>query len=251
VADYNQPESLEELFKHYGHQIAGVIFEPVVGNSGVIIPTPTFLTTLHQITKQYGALLIADEVMTGFRLAKGGATELLQLEPDLLCWGKIIGGGLPVGAYGGRAEIMEYVAPQGPVYQAGTLSGNPIAMSAGIATLRLLDENPPYAQLEEYGHQLDHGMKSIAQEVGIPVVINRLGSMITVFFKEGQVLSYADAIASNTEAFKQFFHSLLDSGIYWPPSQYEAAFFSTAHTSLDLDQTLEASRFAFASLRSL
>ena len=143
---------------------------------------------------------------------------------------------------------MEYVAPQGPVYQAGTLSGNPIAMAAGIATLHLLHENPPYTQLEHYGQQLQSGLESIAQEMGIPIVINRLGSMLTVFFKEGQVLSYADAMTSNTEVFKQFFHGMLEHNIYWPPSQYEAAFFSTAHTSLDLEHTLEASRFAFASI---
>jgi glutamate-1-semialdehyde 2,1-aminomutase len=248
VADYNQPETLEALFKEYGQQIAAVIFEPVVGNAGVLIPTSEFLQSLHTLCAQYGALLIADEVMTGFRLALGGACELLGLKPDLVCWGKIIGGGLPVGAYGGRAEIMEYVAPQGPVYQAGTLSGNPVAMAAGIATLQLLQQAPPYTQLEKYGQELQQGLEATAQQTGIPITINRVGSMITVFFRTGTVSTYAAAVESNTETFKHFFHDMLERGVYWPPSQYEAAFFSAAHTSHDLEYTLQAANKVFKSL---
>jgi glutamate-1-semialdehyde 2,1-aminomutase len=240
VADYNEPQALEDLFQRYGEQIAAVIFEPVVGNAGVLIPTPAFLEALHRLTRQYGALLIADEVMTGFRLAKGGAVELLGLQPDLICWGKILGGGLPVGAYGGRAEIMQQVAPLGPVYQAGTLSGNPLSMAAGLATLETLFQDPPYARLEAYGAALERGLQTLFAEAGLPVAINRVGSMITVFFREGPVQTYTEAVASDTERFKAFFHGLLQRGVYWPPSQFEAAFFSLAHGPQELDKTLEA-----------
>jgi glutamate-1-semialdehyde 2,1-aminomutase len=239
VADYNDPEGLKALFAQQGEQIAAVIFEPVVGNAGVIVPTNEFLEALHRLTQEYGALLIADEVMTGFRLAPGGAVELLGLKPDLVCWGKIIGGGLPVGAYGGRAEIMQQVAPLGPVYQAGTLSGNPVAMAAGIATLDTLSAQPPYMQLERYGQALQEGLAGIFRQAGIPTTINRVGSMITVFFREGPVSTYAQAVASDTQRFKQFFHGLLQNGVYWPPSQFEAAFFSAAHTQTELERTLE------------
>lgn len=239
VADYNDPEGLKSLFAKHGEQIAAVIFEPVVGNAGVLMPTTAFLGALHRLTQQYGALLIADEVMTGFRLARGGAVELLDLKPDLVCWGKVIGGGLPVGAYGGRAEIMQQVAPLGPVYQAGTLSGNPLAMAAGIATLEVLYEQPPYDYLERYGQDLQEGLGRIFHQAGIPATINRVGSMLTVFFQKGPVSTYAQAVESDTQAFKQFFHGLLQNGVYWPPSQFEAAFFSAAHTAADLEQTLE------------
>jgi glutamate-1-semialdehyde 2,1-aminomutase len=244
VVDYNEPQALRELFERYGEQIAAVIFEPVVGNAGVLVPTPEFLEALHQLTQQYGALLIADEVMTGFRLAKGGAVELLGLKPDLICWGKIIGGGLPVGAYGGRAEIMQQVAPLGPVYQAGTLSGNPLSMAAGLATLKTLFQDPPYARLEAYGKALEEGLLALFTAAGVPVAINRVGSMITVFFREGPVQTYSDAVASDTERFKVFFHGLLQRGVYWPPSQFEAAFFSVAHGEDELAKTLEAAEQA-------
>jgi glutamate-1-semialdehyde 2,1-aminomutase len=240
VADYNDPAGLKTLFSEHGNKIAAVIFEPVVGNAGVLVPTPEFLAELHSLTRQYGALLIADEVMTGFRLAKGGAVELLGLKPDLVCWGKIIGGGLPVGAYGGRAEIMHQVAPLGPVYQAGTLSGNPVATAAGIATLQQLFNDPPYARLEAYGKALQEGLQEIFRTAGLLATINRAGSMITVFFNPGAVSTYAQAVQSDTQAFKQFFHGLLQQGVYWPPSQFEAAFFSTAHTQKELDFTLGA-----------
>jgi glutamate-1-semialdehyde 2,1-aminomutase len=244
VVDYNEPQALRELFERYSEQIAAVIFEPVVGNAGVLVPTPEFLEALHQLTQQYGALLIADEVMTGFRLAKGGAVELLGLKPDLICWGKIIGGGLPVGAYGGRAEIMQQVAPLGPVYQAGTLSGNPLSMAAGLATLKTLFQDPPYARLEAYGKALEEGLLALFTAAGVPVAINRVGSMITVFFREGPVQTYSDAVASDTERFKVFFHGLLQRGVYWPPSQFEAAFFSVAHGEDELAKTLEAAEQA-------
>ena len=244
VADYNEPQALRELFEQYGEQIAAVIFEPVVGNAGVLVPTPEFLEALHQLTQQYGALLIADEVMTGFRLAKGGAVELLGLKPDLICWGKIIGGGLPVGAYGGRAEIMQQVAPLGPVYQAGTLSGNPLSMAAGLATLKTLFQDPPYARLEAYGKALEEGLLALFTAAGVPVAINRVGSMLTVFFREGPVRTYTDAVTSDTERFKVFFHGLLQQGVYWPPSQFEAAFFSVAHGEDELAKTLEAAEQA-------
>lgn len=244
VADYNQPQALQDLFQRYGEQIAAVIFEPVVGNAGVLIPTSEFLEALHRLTRQYGALLIADEVMTGFRLAKGGAVELLGLKPDLICWGKILGGGLPVGAYGGRAEIMQQVAPLGPVYQAGTLSGNPLSMAAGLATLETLFQDPPYARLEAYGAALERGLRTLFTEAGVPVAINRVGSMITVFFREGPVHTYTEAVASDTEQFKAFFHGLLRQGVYWPPSQFEAAFFSVAHGQEELARTLEAAEQA-------
>ncbi|MBF6594267.1 MAG: glutamate-1-semialdehyde 2,1-aminomutase [Thermaceae bacterium] len=244
VADYNDVASLEALFSQRGPDIAAVIFEPVVGNAGVLVPTAAFLMALRDLTRQHGAVLIADEVMTGFRLAPGGGVELLGLEPDLVCWGKIIGGGLPVGAYGGKAEIMGYIAPLGPVYQAGTLSGNPIAMAAGIETLRLLAENPPYAKLEAYGKALQEGLEDILRATGIPATINRVGSMITLFFCPGPVATYAQAVEADTEAFKRFFHGLLERGVYWPPSQFEAAFFSAAHGQAELEVTLQGARAA-------
>lgn len=244
VADYNDPAGLKALFAEHGPWIAAVIFEPVVGNAGVLVPTPEFLTALRSLTRDHGALLVADEVMTGFRLAPGGAVELLGLEPDLVCWGKIIGGGLPVGAYGGKREIMEHVAPSGPVYQAGTLSGNPIAMAAGIAILEQLAEEPPYAQLEAYGQALQAGLEAAALAAGVPATVNRVGSMVTLFFHPGPVTTYAEAVGSDTEAFRRFFHGLLERGVYWPPSQFEAAFFSAAHGEAELEKTLEAAREA-------
>lgn len=245
VADYNDPAGLEGLFAQWGQRIAAVIFEGVVGNAGVLVPTPEFLTSLRTLTRKHGALLIADEVMTGFRLAPGGAVERLGLEPDLVCWGKIIGGGLPVGAYGGKALYMSQVAPVGPVYQAGTLSGNPVAMAAGIETLRILAEERPYDRLEAYGAQLEAGIKAAAT---LPVTVNRVGSMITLFFHPGPVTTYAEAVESDTQAFGRFFHGLLERGVYWPPSQFEAAFFSTAHGQDELERTLAAVREVFEAL---
>jgi glutamate-1-semialdehyde 2,1-aminomutase len=245
VADYNVPETLEQLFNNFPNQIAAVIFEPVVGNAGLLEPTPEFLKSLHQLCKTNGTLLIADEVMTGFRLSPGGATELLKLEPDIICWGKIIGGGLPVGAYGAKASIMEFIAPSGPVYQAGTLSGNPLAMAAGIATLTELEKNPPYVQLEVYGQKLQSGLELAARDAGVLLTVNRVGSMLTAFFQAGSVTTYNDAVKSNTEAFKIFFNAMLERGVYLPPSQFEAAFISSSHNQTDLEITLDAARESF------
>lgn len=244
VLEYNDPEGLRELLKRRGEEIAAIIFEPVVGNAGVLVPTEEFLRALHE-AKEYGVLLIADEVMTGFRLAFGGATALLGLEPDLITLGKILGGGLPAAAYGGRREIMEKVAPLGPVYQAGTLSGNPLAMAAGLATLEILEGNPGYYRhLEALGARLEQGFAAVLAEKGIPHTVNRVGSMITVFFTEGPVRSYQEAKRTDTELFKRFFHGLLEQGVYWPPSNFEAAFLSVAHQEADVERTLEALRKA-------
>ena len=240
VLEYNDPEGLRELLRARGEEIAAIIFEPVVGNAGVLIPTEEFLKALHQ-AREYGILLIADEVMTGFRLAFGGATERLGLKPDLITLGKILGGGLPAAAYGGRREIMEEVAPLGPVYQAGTLSGNPLAMAAGLATLEILERNPGYyGYLETLGARREAGLKEVLSQKGLPHTVNRLGSMITVFFTEGPVATFQEARRTDTELFKRFFHGLLDRGVYWPPSNFEAAFLSVAHKEEDVALTLEA-----------
>ncbi|WP_457633751.1 glutamate-1-semialdehyde 2,1-aminomutase [Oceanithermus desulfurans] len=247
VGSYNDPEALEAIFAEHGERIAAVIFEPVVGNAGVIPPRPDFLAALRRLTREYGALLIADEVMTGFRLAPGGATERYGLEPDLVTLGKILGGGLPAAAYGGRAEVMAQVAPEGPVYQAGTLSGNPLAMAAGLATLQALEREPEiYDRLEAYGARLQEGLAAALDAAGVPHTINRVGSMLTVFFTEGPVSGFETASKTDTAAFRRFFHALLEGGVYWPPSAYEAAFVSAAHGDEDLERTLAAARRAFA-----
>lgn len=246
VADYNDAAGLRELLSQRGHELAAIIFEPVVGNAGVLIPTPDFLDALHS-ARDYGCLLIADEVMTGFRQSLGGATQRLGLRPDLLCWGKIIGGGLPVGAYGGRAEIMDFVSPVGAVYQAGTLSGNPLAMAAGLATLRELEQNPHvYTQLEDYGAALAQGLRDAAQAAGVEVVVNQLGSMLTVFFGvSGEVSRYDQAARADTAQFATWFQAMLAQGVYWAPSQFESIFISAAHTQADLQCTLTAAQRAF------
>ncbi|WP_339095090.1 glutamate-1-semialdehyde 2,1-aminomutase [Deinococcus sp. VB142] len=253
VLDYNDPAALDALMGARGQDIAAVIFEPVVGNAGVLIPTPEFLAALHRV-RDHGTLLIADEVMTGFRLSLNGATGLLGLRPDLRCWGKIIGGGLPVGAYGGRAEVMEFVSPQGPVYQAGTLSGNPLAMAAGLATLRELEARPGlYAELGEYTARLATGLREAAEAAGVPVSINRLGSMLTVFFQDapdGSVARYADAARSDTAAFAAWFQGMLARGVYWAPSQFESIFTSAAHGDAELNATLQAAAQAFQGVQS-
>ncbi|MFC4456639.1 glutamate-1-semialdehyde 2,1-aminomutase [Deinococcus sonorensis] len=249
VADYNDPDALDQLMRERGAEIAAVIFEPVVGNAGVLIPTPDFVDALQRV-QQVGALLIADEVMTGFRLGLQGACGLLGLQPDLICWGKIIGGGLPVGAYGGRADVMDFVSPQGPVYQAGTLSGNPLAMAAGLATLRLLEADPDvYARLDGYTLRLAEGLQAAAQAAGVIISINRIGSMLTVFFHPGPVRSYTDAAQADTAAFAAWFQGLLARGVYWAPSQFESIFISSAHGDAELEATLTAARAAFGELR--
>lgn len=239
VLPYNDYDAVKAALAANRDQIAGIIVEPVPGNAGLYLPKPGYLEFLRDITKSNGALLIFDEVMTGFRLAKGGAQERFGISPDLTCFGKVIGGGLPVGAFGGRAEIMDCLAPTGPVYQAGTLSGNPIAMAAGIAALEELTAGDAYPQLESNGARLEAGMRDAAKFAGIPVRFNRCGSMFCGYFTDQPVHNLADAMKSDRERFKRFFHGMLDGGIYFAPSQFEAGFISTAHTTEDVDRTVQ------------
>jgi len=245
---YNDLAAARALFEREGRRIACIIVEPVVGNMGVWVPEPGFLKGLQALARESGALLILDEVMTGFRLAPGGAQGLYGLEPDLTCLGKIIGGGLPVGAFGGRREVMERVAPAGPVYQAGTLSGNPLAVAAGLACLKALEAKGVYERLEAVGRALEEGLLREAKAARVPVTVNRVGSMWTLFFTEGPVRDYATAKASSVERFGRFFHAMLDGGVYLPPSQFEAAFASLAMGEAEVAHTLEAARKAFRSL---
>ena len=243
---YNNQQAVEEAFQKFKDQIACVIVEPVVGNMGTVPPRAGYLQFLRDVTQRSGAVLIFDEVMTGFRLARGGAQELYKITPDLTTLGKIIGGGLPVGAYGGRADIMEMIAPLGPVYQAGTLSGNPLAMAAGLATLRHLREHPEiYPQLDRRTSALVDGVLAMANKHGITLCANRVGSMFTWFFQAGPVYDWDTAAKSDTEAFAKFHRAVLDRGIYLPPSQYEAIFVSAAHTDGDIARTVEAAGHAF------
>ena len=237
-------------FAKFQGQIACVIVEPVVGNMGCVPPQPGYLAALREITAREGALLIFDEVMTGLRVAFGGASELYNIKPDLTTLGKIIGGGLPVGAYGGPAKIMDLVAPVGPVYQAGTLSGNPLAMAAGIATLCQLKANrqPFYKQLDDMAGRLVTGITAAAKESGVAMTANRVGSMFTFFFTDRQVTDWESAATCDTAKFGRFHGALLDAGVWLPPSQFEAAFLSLAHTQGDIDNTIAAAREALASL---
>ncbi|MEN3027738.1 MAG: glutamate-1-semialdehyde 2,1-aminomutase [Aquificaceae bacterium] len=248
VVSYNDVGALEDVFRRYGEEIACVIVEPVAGNMGVVLPQQGFLETIRDITRSYGALVIYDEVITNFRLSKGGAQELFVSEPDITCMGKIIGGGMPLGAYGGRREIMEKVAPEGPVYQAGTLSGNPLSMVAGIATLRELFRLNPYQELERLTKRLTSGIEEVLSRKGIPHRINQIASMFTLFFTEREVYDYETAKSSDRELFGRFFRSLLREGILIPPAQFEAWFLSTAHTEEDIDLALERIERAVASL---
>ncbi len=243
---YNDLDAIKEAFAKMGEEIACVIVEPIAGNMGVIPPEPGFLEGLRELTKKYGSLLIFDEVITGFRVSLAGAQGLYGVEPDLTCLGKIIGGGLPVGAYGGKAEIMAHIAPEGPVYQAGTLSGNPIAVAAGIATLKVLMRPGVYEYLEALSEKLANGLAEAAKEAGAKVTFNRVGSMMTCFFREGEVKNFADAAGSDTERYGQFWREMLARGVYLAPSQFEAAFVSLAHTEEEIDHTIEAAREAFA-----
>jgi glutamate-1-semialdehyde 2,1-aminomutase len=244
---YNDTDALEEAFKKFKQQIACVIIEPVVGNMGCVPPARGYLEAVRAVTSNDGALLIFDEVMTGFRLAFGGAQELYAIKPDLTTMGKIIGGGLPVGAYGGPTEIMDLVAPLGPMYQAGTLSGNPLAMAAGYAQLRYLKEHKEiYARLDKLSGELVAGVAAAAKSASVPMTTNRVGSMFTWFFTPGPVTDWESASKSDTEAFGRFFRNMLDGGIYLPPSQYEAAFLSAAHTEEDITKTIAAAKQAFA-----
>lgn len=242
LAPYNDLDAVKALFAANPGAIAGIIVEPVPGNSGVFAPLPGFLEGLREVTEKNGALLIFDEVMTGFRVAKGGAQERFGIKPDLSCFGKIIGGGLPVGAFGGRAEIMDYLAPLGPVYQAGTLSGNPLAMAAGIASLELLLENDCYTRLEQLGQQLESGMRDAAKSAGIPVRFNRVGAMFCAYFTDQPVCNLADAMKSDRERFARYFRGMLEQGVFLAPSQFEAGFLSTAHTEADIEATIQAAR---------
>jgi glutamate-1-semialdehyde 2,1-aminomutase len=244
VLRYDDVQALADAFQSRGHQIAGVILEPVVGNMGLVVPSLEFLAELRRLTLHYGALLIFDEVMTGFRLALGGAQELFKQAPDLTVLGKIVGGGLPVGAYGGRADIMSRVMPAGPVFQAGTLSGNPLAVAAGLATLQELKENPPYARLEKLGQQIGEGLQQAAREAGVPHQFARVGSMWTLFFNPEPVTDYDVAKKCDTKRFAQFFWAMMDRGVYLPCSQFEAAFLSVAMTEDDVRKTVAAARQA-------
>jgi glutamate-1-semialdehyde 2,1-aminomutase len=245
---FNDTDALEQAFKKFRHQIAGVIVEPVVGNMGCVPPARGYLEGLRAITERDKTLLIFDEVMTGFRLAFGGAQELYAIHPDLTTMGKIIGGGLPVGAYGGPSEIMDLVAPLGPMYQAGTLSGNPLAMAAGLATLRHLKEHKKeiYPRLDKLSGELAAGVALAAKESGVPICYNRVGSMFTWFFAPCPVTDWNSAAKSDTEAFGRFFRAMLENGVYLPPSQFEAAFLSAAHTEEDIQQTIATAKQAFA-----
>jgi len=238
VVPFNDPETIRAAFSVNAGDIAGIIVEPVPGNAGVYLPKPGFLEFLRATTLAHGALLIFDEVMTGFRLAPGGAQELFDIRPDLSCFGKIIGGGLPVGAFGGRAEIMDCLAPLGPVYQAGTLSGNPLAMAAGLAALEELRSVNGWAVLETLGAQLEAGLKEAARSAGVTMTINRCGSMFCGYFCGDPVWNLADAMKSDRERFKRFFHGMLAEGIYLAPSQFEAGFISLAHSREDIARTV-------------
>ena len=240
VLPFNNPQALKSEFEQRGNDIACVIVEPIVGNMGCVPPIKGYLELLRDLTKRSGTLLIFDEVMTGFRVAAGGAQQLYGIRPDITTLGKIIGGGLPVGAYGGRSEIMNRVAPAGPIYQAGTLSGNPLAVAAGLATLRRLEKEDPYSRLESLGSQLEKGLLQAASASRVPVRINRVGSMFTVFFTAEEVRDFESAKTCDTERFNQFFHGMLGQGIYLPPSQFEAAFISATHTDADVEQTIRA-----------
>jgi glutamate-1-semialdehyde 2,1-aminomutase len=244
VLRYNDIAALAEAFRAQGDRIAGVILEPVVGNMGLVVPRPEFLTELRRLTQQHGALLIYDEVITGFRLGTGGAQELYGQKPDLTVLGKIVGGGLPVGAYGGRVDLMKQVMPAGPVFQAGTLSGNPLAMAAGLATLRELKANPPYARLEELGRRLAEGLHQAADAAGVPHQLVRVGSMWTLFFNPEPVTDYDTAKKSDTARFARFFWAMMERGVYLPCSQFEAAFLSATHTEAHVQQTVDAAREA-------
>ena len=250
TAEYNNLNSVEKLFAERGNEIAAVIIEPVAGNMGVVLPEADFLQGLRKLTTQHGALLIFDEVITGFRLAPGGAQQIFDVKPDITTLGKIIGGGLPVGAYGGRAEIMNQLAPEGPIYQAGTLSGNPLAMAAGKVMLKTLKDNPDiYTELERKASKLEQGLNENLKTTGISGVINRIGSMMTLFFtEEKDVKSFDQAMTSDTSRYAAYFQKSLESGIYIAPSQFECLFVSDAHTDDDIDRIINANRQALSSL---
>ncbi len=238
VLSYNDPESLKALFAARGEEIAAIIVESYPANAGLVFPRPGYLELLSSITKKHGALLIFDEVMTGFRLGRAGVQGLENLTPDLSCFGKVIGGGLPVGAFGGRADVMDLLTPVGPVYQAGTLSGNPLAMAAGLAQLRELNDRSGFGRLEQLGAHFEMGLRQLLAEKGVPHRFNRVGSMFCVFFTDREIINVDDVMKQDLEFFRKFFWGCLDKGIYLAPSPYETGFISLAHTEADLDDTL-------------
>jgi len=242
---YNDIETVQQVLELNRAEVAAIIVEPVAGNMGAVLPAKGFLQRLRKLSREHGALLIFDEVISGFRLSYGGAQELLNVKPDLTCLGKIIGGGLPVGAYGGKREIMKWVAPEGPVYQAGTLSGNPLAVSAGIAMLKTLKKPGTYAKLERMAAELTSGLLDAAERAGIPVQINSIGSMFTVFFTSTPVTDFQKAKTSDTARYARFFNAMLEGGVYFPPSQFEACFVALAHTHNDIKATIQIAREAF------
>ena len=243
---YNNLAAVEEIFAQFPNEIAAVIVEPIAGNMGVVLPQPNFLPGLRKLTQQHDTLLIFDEVITGFRVGFGGAQSLYNVIPDLTCLGKIIGGGFPVGAYGGKKELMEKLAPLGPVYQAGTLSGNPVAMAAGAATLRLLKKLGTYERLEVLGQKLAQGFSAAAKKNGVPVYQTRVGSMLCNFFTNQEVVDYDTALTSDTKFYGRYFHGMLEYGVYLAPSQFEASFVSLAHTEKEIEQTIAAAREVLA-----
>jgi glutamate-1-semialdehyde 2,1-aminomutase len=246
VLEYNDLTAVADTFAKQGHLLAAVVLEPVVGNMGLVLPEPGFLEGLRELCTHHGTLLVFDEVMTGFRVAFGGVQERTGVRPDMTILGKIIGGGLPVGAYGGSADVMDMVSPVGPVYQAGTLSGNPVAMAAGIATLRTLKAENPYPRLETLSARLAEGLAEAARSAGLPHSVARCGSMLTLFFNPERVTNYTLAAHSDTKRFAKFFWGLIDRGVYFPCSQYEALFVSSKHTEADIDATIAAAREALA-----
>ena len=245
---YNDLDAAAAAFETYPGQIAAFIIEPIAGNMGLVVPSQGYLRGLRELCDQHGAMLLFDEVMTGFRVAWGGAQTLYDIRPDITCLGKVIGGGLPVGAYAARRELMDLVSPVGPMYQAGTLSGNPLAMAAGIATLEIMQEPGAYEMLEQRGAQLAAGLEKAADDAGVPIAINRAGSMIGMFLvkEKGQpVTSYTQATACDTKRFAKFFHAMLDRGVYLAPSQYEALFLSLAHDEKMIEQTIDSAAAGF------
>ena len=246
LCPFNDVQAVAEVLARFPGQVAAVILEPIAGNMGLVPPRPGYLAALRELTASDGCLLVFDEVMTGFRVAYGGAQELFGITPDLTVLGKIVGGGLPAAAYGASAALMDQISPAGPIYQAGTLSGNPLAMAAGLATLRSLRDDPPYERLEALSARLAEGLDRAATDAGIPHVVQRTGSMLTLFFHDGPVHDYDEALRSDTRLFARFFWEMLARGVYLPCSQFEAAFVSAAHTTDDIDRTIEAAREALA-----
>lgn len=249
VVRYNSIDSVRDAFSSFPDQIAAVIVEPVAANMGVVPPVSGFLEGLRQICDEHRSILIFDEVVTGFRVGYSGAQGMFGISPDLTVMGKVLGGGLPIGAYGGRRDLMEMVAPAGPVYQAGTLSGNPLSVAAGLAALEELRTGDPYGTLDSLGRLLSDGLQAEAKNAGVPLTVQRVGSMMTAFFTDTEVFDLEGAKASDTDSFARFFHELLDGGVYWPPSQFEAAFVSLAHNDNDIDRVVETASMAFERIR--